>query len=286
MAEALIDFGFTEYGRSTSLPMGIDAGTTAPGPMFPLEGLPTSGGMSTKYIEGRNTELRTNGYITRPYRCLAPPWASLSPTAIEDNLDYQSIVFSRVSNETLQQNALSGGKWMHDSGSVIVSIAALNYYLKTEAGRREFGDETDCVKFKKHWRLLGGCVTNPQEKQEQGRAERVITVATGKRFRCKNIWAMHKGHKMMAGDHLFVVMERYNLDSSLIVEGKAQKLPRWDTQFEAKGSAPSTYWQAVPVIGRWDNLHSTVWSKTQTIEVADGKGGNRVSDCFFEPVCV
>ncbi len=233
-----------QFPRGVTLPSSyIGPGSQAPGPQGTLGG--RLGGV-TLYENGRNTELETNNSVNKSHR-LEP--SSRVPGPVEKNLDMHSLVFTCTNKDTVLRYAETATKFMkNDMPSETFSIGALNTYLKSPAGRREYGNHTDCKQFRADWQF-GGMVLTAVTAEARDRSEFVCTLTVGKRIRTKNIWSAET-RPTGRHDEAYLVVQWHALDEDEpepMDESKSE-LFRPRARNTSAIATPKYYLQIVPVM--------------------------------------
>lgn len=239
------------FPRGVSLPGDFPApGSRAPGPQGDLGG--RFSGIAL-YEAGRNTELETNNSINKAHR-LEP--SQRVPGPVEKNVDLHSIVFSCTNKEAILRYIEADSRFMkNDMPSETFSIGALNTYLKSPAGRREYGSYSDCKQFMSDWQLAGMILTAVTV-EARDRGEFVATLTVGKRIRTKNIWAA-ESRPTGRHDEAYLVVQWHTLTEDFggaapMDESKSEApgagLRRWGAPSASATAVPNTYIQIVPVM--------------------------------------
>lgn len=138
-----------------------------------------------------------------------------------------------------------------DSVVEALSLSALNAYLRSYAGRREYGHDLDCMRLRRHWRFHGIMNTKgmPQQIIEE---TRVVSSSVGRNARITDYWRVCSSETRIL-DRLYLVLRRFRAPQSAarLFDGEG------DDDFDMSagdGEVTPYFWQFVP----WSSTASGV----------------------------
>lgn len=249
-----------------ALPYGLSPGVGAPGPLSNLNipGLPTPYQL---YVNGRDTELHTNGRINFSRRCV-PMDKSATLRNLKDIIDSGSYHWEHVPERMpLYSVQAPINIQQAEAPAVMACLPALNLELMSEVGRREYGGDSDASRLDKDW-TPGGVVQTYDFLDHANRGEMKVAVTYEKRTRMPNFWAVG-GKPVLTGDWLWWVYRRrtlgdeesntkfqktpeereaeYKLEQQEKEKEKMFSAYRHPASMSEKGEVPNTYWQILPL---------------------------------------
>lgn len=234
------------YPRNKQLPTSLlGPATHAPGPQ---DTMPDSllGRPDVRYVNGRNIENLVNATITEKVRVVADG-SSGTLNDIDNSLDPGSLHFSRIPDATSSKYVGPQGRVLvHDAPRNVKSAEALNFYLKSEKGRLEYGKETDAKRLHAEWGIEGGLLTYDEPQNAGNRAERTVTMGIGKRVRMPDLFAAGGPVAPRNGCHLYGVYMRHPLDTPSAAapdDGKSSPRVFGERKVPKNPHVPDTYWQ-------------------------------------------
>jgi hypothetical protein len=135
------------------------------------------------------------------------------------DLDYMGVFISHTDdlNTQVQQRAMSvHHQLLHDKASVMKSLGAMNYFLRTEQGRRKFGGEVSCKKLDDWARPDSFQMTelNTPNISEAVATQMVVTTAVHGRVRGYNFCLAGATTKPGIGNYAYLVLKRFPADKS------------------------------------------------------------------------